>query len=52
MPSHTHNQPRNNGDNNQPRGHMVEIPKVSKVEIVRETGATVGPDDPGHITGR
>jgi len=50
MPGHTHNQPRNNGDNHQPRGQMVEIRNVTDQEIWAAGGSINM--HPGHITGR
>jgi hypothetical protein len=50
MPGHTHNQPRNNGDNNQPRGTTIEIPKVTDQQIWAAGGSVNM--HPGHITGR
>ncbi len=50
MPSHQHNQPRNNGDNNQPRGQMTEIRNVTDQEIWAAGGSVNM--HPGHITGK
>jgi hypothetical protein len=50
MPSHTHNQPRNNGDGHQPRGTTVEIRNVTDQEIWKAGGSVNM--DPGKVTGR
>lgn len=45
-----HNQPRNNGHQDQPNGQMVEIPKVTDQQIWAARGSVNM--DPGHVTGR
>lgn len=50
MAGHQHNQPRNNGDNNQPKGNTVEIRNVTDQEIWKAGGSVNM--NPGRITGR